>query len=115
MTATILPACRCKKRQRPRTYPDGEVVCLNCGVVLSAAREPGLIFLACRECDRTDFEGVEKLPTDWSDLLDESDGYKAAAEVWPEGDEPELGPWWNWSGVCADCAARLATSEGRLF
>ena len=48
------------------------------------------IRLACTECDRTDFDGIATLPSDWSQI--------GEAEV-SENDSS----WWTHLGLCPDC------------
>jgi hypothetical protein len=70
------------------------------GTERSEATHGGLLRLGCCYCDRTDFDGVDSIPTDW----------KNVQEIRTE----ELGIWETHLGVCPDCFAtdevRFATS-----
>lgn len=58
------------------------------------------IRLACLLCDRDDYDGIERVPSDWLDV-DEVQSYEAAMD---EADltYPTFG-WWTHVGVCPEC------------
>ncbi len=59
----------------------------------------GSIRLACRDCDRNDFDGIDELPTDWRDIAQE----QTFAEAIDDTDPDEHLFWWTHAGTCPDC------------
>lgn len=64
----------------------------------------GRIRLGCIYCDRADFDFVERLPEDWTDVQ-EVQTFEAAIEQIPLGSERGRTrlAWETHLGVCPDC------------
>jgi hypothetical protein len=60
------------------------------------------IRLACRLCDRADFDFVEKLPTDWFSVEEVQDYEASLRKACPDIDVQAL-PWFTHLGVCPGC------------
>jgi len=54
--------------------------------------------LACERCDRTDYDEVLQLPTDWEEIGEADDSGSASQ-------------WWTHVGLCPECLA-LCDSQG---
>ena len=63
----------------------------------------GQIRLACCECDRDDFDGVDELPTDWSDITEEQSLQDALAEVSTGDPRKSIFEWHTHLGLCPEC------------
>lgn len=62
-----------------------------------------IIRLACRFCDRNDFDGVESLPADWFDI-DEVQTYEDSTREVDLADQSEsVLDWFTHLGVCPEC------------
>jgi len=64
---------------------------------------PGTIRLGCLYCDRTDFDGVDQLPTDWEDIDEVQSCEEAIREVPPDDKRRSVLDWETHLGVCPDC------------
>ena len=61
------------------------------------------IRLACSRCDRDDFDGVDELPADWTDITIVQSWDDSVSEV--EFDDHSTSPteWYTHLGTCPDC------------
>lgn len=63
----------------------------------------GKIRLACRFCDRDDFDFVEVLPSDWFSV-DEVQGVEASLQAAdPSHTDESVLDWYTHLGVCPSC------------
>ena len=63
----------------------------------------GKIRLGCNCCDREDFNGVDQLPSDWTDIHEVQSFEDATREVdWEEQSRSAL-DWQTHLGICPDC------------
>ena len=60
------------------------------------------IRLACRLCDRDDFDFVEALPSDWFSVETVQDYEATLREACPDNDV-RLFDWFTHLGVCPEC------------
>ncbi len=65
-------------------------------------REPP-IRLACAGCDRDDYDGVWRLPKDWTDISKEQTLRQSKAEVAPNDTARSVFDWHTHMGYCPDC------------
>ena len=75
----------------------------------------GRIRLGCIVCDREDFDGIDKLPTDWEDIDEVQSFEESIQEVRPDDPDGDVTFWETHMGVCPDCqkddAALVAEDE----
>ena len=65
----------------------------------------GKIRLGCANCDRTDFDGVDEFPTDWTDIAEVQSFAESIREVdWNDRSRSPL-DWQTHVGVCPECQA----------
>ncbi len=59
--------------------------------------------LACGECDRGDFDGVNKLPHDWIDISEFQSLEESLQEI--DVDDHSRSPfeWYTHLGTCPEC------------
>ena len=64
------------------------------------------IRLACSECDRGDFDGIDELPTDWTDITEVQSLKESLREV--AFDDPSRSPldWHTHIGTCPECQSK---------
>ena len=68
-------------------------------------RHAGRIRLACLNCDREDFDGVDVLSDDWQDI-DEFQSYdESRREISWDDPAGDVTAWYTHLGVCPDCQA----------
>ncbi len=78
----------------------------------TAAGGKALIRLACLHCDRKDFDGVDSLPCDWTDIHEVQtllESIEALEEE--EGEEVSLVSWETHLGVCPECNQAYERSD----
>ena len=61
------------------------------------------IRLGCSECDRDDFDGIDKLPSDWSDIHEVQSFQEATREVAFDDSSRSPLDWQTHLGVCPQC------------
>ena len=75
----------------------------------------GRIRLGCIVCSREDFDGIDKLPTDWEDIDEVQSFEESIQEVRPDDPDGDVTFWETHMGVCPDCqkddAALVAEDE----
>ena len=65
----------------------------------------GKIRLGCANCDRTDFDGIDELPPDWTDVDEVQSFAESIREVdWNDQSRSAL-DWPTHLGVCPECQA----------
>jgi hypothetical protein len=65
----------------------------------------GKIRLGCDHCDREDFNGVDELPTDWTDIQNVRSFEEATREVAFDDQSRSVFDWQTHLGVCPECQA----------
>ena len=63
----------------------------------------GKIRLGCANCDRTDFDGVDELPADWTDIDEVRSFAEAIQEVDFEDHSRSVLDWQTHLGMCPEC------------
>jgi hypothetical protein len=63
----------------------------------------GKIRLACGECDRDDFDGVNRLPNDWIDITEVQALKESRREVDVDDQSRNVFEWYTHIGTCPDC------------
>ena len=65
----------------------------------------GKIRLGCNECDRDDFDDIDELPSDWTDIEEVRSFEEAIREVdFEDGSRSSL-DWQTHLGLCPECQA----------
>lgn len=83
--------------------PRQDVPLASSSAELVADTPLGSIRLACRYCDRDDFDYVETLPTDWHDVHDVQTLEESLRPVHPDDATSSVLDWFTHVGVCPDC------------
>ena len=65
----------------------------------------GKIRLGCQYCDRSDFDGVDKLPKDWDDVSRVRSLEEALREVDEDDTTRSVFDWETHLGTCPECKA----------
>ena len=65
----------------------------------------GKIRLGCQHCDRSDFDGVDKLPKDWDDVSRVRSLKEALREVDKDDTTRSVFDWQTHLGTCPECKA----------
>jgi hypothetical protein len=65
----------------------------------------GKIRLGCQHCDRSDFDGVDKLPKDWDDVSRVRSLEEALREVDEDDTTRSVFDWQTHLGTCPECKA----------
>jgi hypothetical protein len=63
----------------------------------------GKIRLACGQCDRMDFDGIDSIPDDWDDVSEFQSYGRAIAMVKPDDNRRSVMEWYTHIGTCPDC------------
>jgi len=67
----------------------------------------GRIRLACTGCDRSDFDGVQRVPKSWADVH-RVQSYRDSKRVVPDGDPSfSVLEWYTHLGTCPDCQVEV--------
>ena len=61
------------------------------------------IRLACISCDRDDYDGVWRLPKDWSDVSKEQTLSESLKEVAEDDSSRSVFDWRTHTGYCPEC------------
>jgi hypothetical protein len=61
------------------------------------------IRLGCLHCDRADFYGVSRLPSDWEDIFEVQSYEESIKPVDPDDPNGDVTFWETHMGVCPDC------------
>jgi hypothetical protein len=61
------------------------------------------IRLACRFCDRNDFDGIGTLPTDWFDIDEVQTYQESIREANLSDRKVSVLDWYTHLGVCPEC------------
>ncbi len=69
----------------------------------AAAKRQPPFRLACVGCDRDDYDGVWRLPKDWTGISKEQTLGQSKAEVPPGDTTRSLFDWHTHIGYCTDC------------
>ncbi len=63
----------------------------------------GKIRLACLYCDRSDFDGINEIPSDWSEV-DEVQTYEESCQkASPTDAKVSVLDWYTHLGICPEC------------
>ena len=65
----------------------------------------GKIRLGCMSCDREDFDGIDQLPPDWTDIDEVRSFAEATREVEFDDHSRSVLDWQTHLGTCPDCQA----------
>lgn len=65
----------------------------------------GKIRLGCSCCDREDFDGIDELPSDWTDIHEVRSFEEATREVDLDDQSRSVFDWQTHLGVCPECQA----------
>ena len=69
------------------------------------------IRLACFECDRQDFDGVDRIPDDW-ETVDEIQSFEESITSVDVGDpHGDVTAWHTHLGLCPECQTLLYQRE----
>jgi hypothetical protein len=72
----------------------------------------GKIRLACTECDREDYDGVDQIPSDWVDVHEVQSYEESCREVDPSDFKKSVFEWYTHLGCCPEChAIEIAREE----
>ena len=71
----------------------------------------GQIRLACNECDRNDFDGINQLPADWEDIEEVQSLEQSRQEVDINDQSRSPLEWYTHLGTCPDCQASPAETK----
>jgi hypothetical protein len=63
----------------------------------------GKILLACTECEREDFDGVDEIPSDWRDVHEVQSYEESCREVDPRDYKASVFEWYTHLGICPEC------------
>jgi hypothetical protein len=63
----------------------------------------GTIRLACTECEREDFDGVNEIPPDWRDVREIQSYEESCREVDPSDCKRSVFEWYTHLGICPEC------------
>ena len=63
----------------------------------------GKIRLGCSHCDREDFDGVDALPSDWTDIQNVRSFEEATREVAFDDLSRSVFDWHTHLGTCPEC------------
>jgi hypothetical protein len=63
------------------------------------------IRLGCNHCDREDFDGIDELPSDWTDIHEVRSFDEAIREVDVDDQSRSVFDWQTHLGVCPECQA----------
>lgn len=63
----------------------------------------GKIRLACLNCDREDFDGVDEIPSDWFEVHVVQAYAKSVREALPTNPKVSVFDWYTHLGVCPEC------------
>lgn len=67
-------------------------------------QDTGRIRLGCYSCDRNDFDGVDELPGDWSDIIPVQFWEESIRPVDADSDDGRSAlDWQTHLGTCPDC------------
>ena len=71
----------------------------------------GKIRLACYACDREDFDDINEIPSDWTDVDEVQSLEESRRPV--EFDDQKRSPceWYTHLGTCPDCQQEELTNE----
>ena len=61
------------------------------------------IRLGCSYCDREDFNGIDELPSDWTDVHEVRSFEEAIREVDMDDQSRSVFDWQTHLGVCPEC------------
>lgn len=61
------------------------------------------IRLGCMHCDRSDFDGVNELPSDWQDISEVQSYEESVKPAAPDDSNCDVTFWETHMGVCPDC------------
>jgi hypothetical protein len=64
---------------------------------------PGNIRLGCVYCDRSDYDGVDQIPSDWEDIQEIQSYEEACRSVEPDDVKRSVFDWQTHLGVCPEC------------
>jgi hypothetical protein len=64
------------------------------------------IRLGCGECDRTDFDGIDQVPKDWTDISEFQSHEESLREVDINDHSQSPFEWYTHLGTCPDCQAQ---------
>jgi|GEM_PF-5757391 len=82
---------------RPDSSPVDQVASVS-------ERQTGHIRLGCYSCDRSDFDGVEELPTDWSDIVPVQSWEESIRPVEIDSEDGRSAlDWQTHLGTCPAC------------
>ena len=70
----------------------------------------GKIRLACGSCDRDDFDGISKIPADWTDVSRVQSLKASRREVDFEERGQSVFEWYTHLGTCPDCQREEVSS-----
>ena len=68
------------------------------------------IRLACSECDRDDFDGIDELPKDWNDITDVQSLKESRREVAFDDQSRSPLDWHTHIGTCPECQSKDSES-----
>ena len=68
------------------------------------------IRLACSECDRDDFDGIDELPIDWTDITEVQSLKESLREVALDDQSRSPLDWHTHVGTCAECQPKGSKS-----
>jgi len=63
----------------------------------------GKIRLACLYCDREDFDGVDVIPSDWTEVDEVQTFEESCREACPTDAKVSVFDWYTHLGVCPEC------------
>ena len=63
----------------------------------------GKIRLGCSYCDREDFNGIDELPSDWTDIHEVQSFEEAIREVDFDDQSRSVFDWQTHLGACPEC------------
>jgi hypothetical protein len=65
----------------------------------------GKIRLACTECEREDYDGVDNIPPDWVDVYEVQSYEESCREIDPSDSKKSVIEWYTHLGCCPECRA----------
>ena len=71
----------------------------------------GKVRLACHTCDRQDFDGVDKAPSDWIDVIEVQSLKESRREVDVDDRERSAFEWYAHLGTCPNYQREEANDE----
>lgn len=91
------PSNELPKNSRPDSPPVDQVASVP-------ERPTGRIRLGCYSCDRSDFDGVDELPSDWEDIIPVQSWEESICPVETDSEEGRSAlDWQTHLGTCPDC------------